>query len=281
VHSEDVQAELDELCELWGVEKRGAPDNEHPKTRDKRLKLLRDLFVKRKAERLKAIEASGHARVVAAAGRPGAVERPDGVTALAGQTFAASAIERAGGRVTGVRVFPAASGSSGVLISVEFLEPAAAPPDGAAGAGAAGAAGAEASGAGASASDVGAVAAAGGAPPPPPPALPPTPLASPRPPRLARDSGDPAPDSWDSDCPNSYPSWLDRAWVEAVGDVHGEGLAARWMMRRSLARACGVPFSPDMRESSSPRPNWHPPGCPCGRPTCPIPVEDRISRMEI
>jgi len=266
VHSEDVQAELDELSELWGVEKRSAPDNEHATTRDKRTKQLRELFSKRKAERVKAIEAAGHARVVAAAGRPGAVERPDGVTALAGQTFAAEAIERAGGRVTGMRVFPAASGSSGVLISVEFLEPAAAPPDGAAGAGAAGAAGAEASGAGASASDAGAVAAAGGAPPPPPPALPSTPLASPRPPRLARDSGDPAPDSWDSDCPNSYPSWLARAWAEAVGDVYGEGLAVRWMMRRSLARACGVPFSPDMRESSSPRPNWHPPGCPCGRP---------------
>ena len=154
MHSEDVQAELDELCELWGVEKRGAPDNEHPKTRDKRLKLLRDLFVKRKAERLKAIEAAGHARVVAAAGRPGAVERPDGVTALAGQTFAASAIERAGGRVTGMRVFPAVGGSSGVLISIEFLEPAAAP-SAVAAAGAAGAAGAEASGAGASASDAG------------------------------------------------------------------------------------------------------------------------------
>jgi len=270
VHSDDVQAELDELCELWGIAKRDVPPNERTNDRDKRAKQLRELFSKRKAERVKAIEAAGHARVVAAAGRPGA-----------GQTFAAEAIERAGGRVTGMRVFPAASGSSGVLISVEFLEPAAAPPDGAAGAGAAGAAGAEASGAGASASDAGAVAAAGGAPPPPPPALPSTPLASPRPPRLARDSGDPAPDSWDSDCPNSYPSWLARAWAEAVGDVYGEGLAARWMMRRSLARACGVPFSPDMRESSSPRPNWHPPGCPCGRPTCPIPVEDRISRMEI
>ena len=94
MHSEDVQAELDELSELWGVEKRSAPDNEHATTRDKRTKQLRELFSKRKAERVKAIEAAGHARVVAAAGRPGAVERSDGVTALAGQTFAAEAIER-------------------------------------------------------------------------------------------------------------------------------------------------------------------------------------------
>ena len=86
MHSEDVQAELDELCELWGVEKRGAPDNEHPKTRDKRTKLLRNLFNKRKAERLKAIEAAGHARVVAAAGRPGDRNR-DAATAAAAHRF--------------------------------------------------------------------------------------------------------------------------------------------------------------------------------------------------
>ena len=73
MHSEDVQAELDELCELWGVENRVAPDNERSNDRDKRAKQLRDLFVKRKAERLKALEALGHARVVAAAGQPGAL----------------------------------------------------------------------------------------------------------------------------------------------------------------------------------------------------------------
>ena len=73
VRSEDVQAELDELCELWGVEKRDVADNERSNDRDKRAKQLRDLFVKRKAERLKALEALGHARVVAAAGQPGAL----------------------------------------------------------------------------------------------------------------------------------------------------------------------------------------------------------------
>ena len=73
MHSEDVQAELDELCELWGVEKRDVADNERSNDRDKRAKQLRDLFVKRKAERLKALEALGHARVVAAAGQPGAL----------------------------------------------------------------------------------------------------------------------------------------------------------------------------------------------------------------
>ena len=59
MHSEDVQAELDELCELWGVEKRDVADNERSNDRDKRAKQLRDLFVKRKAERLKALEAYG------------------------------------------------------------------------------------------------------------------------------------------------------------------------------------------------------------------------------
>ena len=72
MHSDDVQAELDELCELWGIAKRDVPPNERTNDRDKRAKQLRELFSKRKAERVKAIEAAGHARVVAAAGRPGA-----------------------------------------------------------------------------------------------------------------------------------------------------------------------------------------------------------------
>ena len=215
--------------------------------------------------------------------------RTSGVADLAGQTFAAEAIERAGGRVTGVRVFPTASASAGVLISVEFLEPAAAPSAGAA-VGAAGAAGADSGGIGSGGVGIGCGSSyrGGRSAPSPPPALPSTPLASPRPPRLARDSGDPTPDSWDSDCPNSYPSSVvarPRLGAEAVGDVYGEGLAVQWMMRRSLARALGLPFGPDMRESSSPRPRWHPPSCPCGRPTSPhapsIPVEERSHRMEL
>ena len=274
MHSEDVQEELDELCELWGIAKRDVPPNERSNDRDRRTKQLRELFYKRKAERLKAIEAAGHARVVAAAGRPGAVERPDGVTALAGQTFAASAIERAGGRVTGVRVFPAASGSSGVLISVEFLEPAAAPSAGA-GAGAAGA-GAAASGAGAvaasgagaadaglaaAAAASGAAAASAHAPPPPLPPAPATPAAC----------------CWSSDSsPDSAPSWVDRAWEAAVGDREA------WFLRRGMARLLGRPFGPDwVGPSKSPVPRYHPPGCPCGRPTCPVPLEERIAPMVI
>ena len=265
MHSEDVQAELDELCELLGNEKRDVPPNEHPTTRDKRTKQLRDLVGRRKAERIQALEARGHVRVVAAAGQPGAIDRPDGVADLVGQTIVAGTIERAGKSIMGMRVFPAVGGSAGVLVPIEFLEPA----------------GAEAAAAGAEPAAVGAEPAAVGAEPAVPPDLPSSPLASPRPPRLARDPTR-TPDSWASDYPDSYPSWLARAWAEAVGVGDEECLpGASWMMERASARAYGLPFGPDMRMSSSPRPSWHPPGCPCGRPTCPIPVEERISRMEI
>ena len=62
---------------------------------------------RRKAERIQALEARGHVRVVAAAGQPGAIDRPDGVADLAGQTIVVGTIERAGKSVMGMRVFPA------------------------------------------------------------------------------------------------------------------------------------------------------------------------------
>lgn len=70
-----MQAEVDEMCDLYGIERRPVPANERAPARDLRLKQLRALISARKAERLKAIAALAHARVVAAAGQPGAVPR--------------------------------------------------------------------------------------------------------------------------------------------------------------------------------------------------------------
>ena len=86
------------MCDLYGIERRPVPANERAPARDLRLKQLRALISARKAERLKAIAALAHARVVAAAGQPGAVERPDGVAALVGQIFVAATLEHAGNR---------------------------------------------------------------------------------------------------------------------------------------------------------------------------------------
>ena len=71
-----------------------------------------------------------------------------------------------------------------------------------------------------------------------------------------------------------------RPWATCV---YGEGLAARWMMRRSHARALGLPFGPGharvllaQAEVAPARLPLRPPA-----PRAPSPVEDRISRMEI
>ena len=87
------------------------PPNERTNDRDKRFRQLRDPISKRKAERTQELASLGYVRVVAAAGQPGAVDRPDGVADLAGQTIVAGTIERAGNSVMGMRVFPAVGGS--------------------------------------------------------------------------------------------------------------------------------------------------------------------------
>ena len=259
------------MCDLYGIERRPVPANERAPARDLRLKQLRALISARKAERLKAIAALAHARVVAAAGQPGAVERPDGVAALVGQIFVAATLEHAGKRVAGLRVFPETGGSAGVLVPVEFLEPAAAP-SAAAGARAAASA-AEASGAGASASVAGAVAAAGASASGPAPSEPPAERASPASPPTPRTPG--GHDQFGDSPYESPPSYIKRAWRAAVGDSRDCG---EWLQRQCSAERADRPFA---NSRMSPGGWCHPPGCPCGRPTCPIPSEERIAPMEI
>lgn len=120
---EAEEQELDELCELLGVAKRSIPSNERSNERAQRHKQVRDIIGKRKAERLSEIEQRGWARVVEAAGRLGAIERPEGLAVLAGETFELGELVRVRNVTVGMRAFPAAGSSTGLVIPLEFLEP--------------------------------------------------------------------------------------------------------------------------------------------------------------
>ena len=76
---------------------------------------------------------------------------------------------------------------------------------------------------------------------------------------------------------DAQPSYLRRAWVGSGGVFSDEGAYFRWHFARDSDRRRGVRRAAHLDSHPSPCGYMHPPGCPCGRPTCPS--QAAVARM--
>ena len=111
------QKRLDELCELWAVEKRHIGATNALEAR--RVRELKRRFEERKAERVADLQRLGFARVIPAAGTTGLVRRPSGIAHVVGRVFAVGELRSWGMQVCpGVEDLPTT-----INIPFVFLEP--------------------------------------------------------------------------------------------------------------------------------------------------------------